>query len=325
MNTRFFLRWFALLNTTIIIFMFVQQALAENTVPEEKITQKAVLITGASSGIGLKMTEHLASQGHFVYAGARKEADIVALNKIPNVKAIRLDVTSQNDIDQAVKIISEEGRGLYGLVNNAGVGLWGPLTEITEDDFHYLMNVNVYGPYRITKAFSPLVIKSKGRIIMTGSLFGTSTMPMMGPYAMSKHAIEAFTDTLAAEMAPYKVKVSVIEPGTYKTQIYKNTYQHTLEAYDSDETRLPEWQKDFFKKAYSLNDTYPPPDKVAEVVSQALFSKKPKRRYMVVPEKAQADSTVRAAIKKVVQLNEGHEYSLDRATLVKMLDEEMGK
>lgn len=284
--------------------------------------QKAVLVTGASSGIGRKITEVLAHQGYFVYAGARKEADLIALNKIPNVQSVRLDVTVQADIDAAVKTITEGGRGLYGLVNNAGVGLWGPLNETTEEDFHFLMNVNLYGPYRMTKAFSPLIINAQGRIVMIGSLMGTTTMQMMGPYAMSKHAMEAFTDTLAAEMSPYGVGVSIVEPGTYNTLINKNTYdraQALLKASPDDE--LAQWQKEFLAKGSGLHDKYPPPDKVAHAVSEALFGKDPKRRYLAVPEQEQAESTVKAAMRRAVQLNNGSEYSLDREAMVKMLNE----
>ncbi len=169
--------------------------------------QKAILVTGASSGIGLKITEFLSSAGHFVYAGARKEKDLAALNEMPNVQSIRLDVTIQSDIDAAVKTITEEGRGLYGLVNNAGVAIVGPLMEVDEDDFHFQMNVNVYGPVRITKAFGPLIVESKGRITTIGSIAGTLSSGYLGPYSMTKHAMEAFTDAL-----PSGAVVRVIYP-----------------------------------------------------------------------------------------------------------------
>jgi hypothetical protein len=91
--------------------------------------QKAVLVTGASTGIGRKITERLAAGGHFVYAGARKEADLKELGAIKNVQAVRLDVTDPKDIAAAVEIITKAGRGLYGLVNNAGVGIGGALTD----------------------------------------------------------------------------------------------------------------------------------------------------------------------------------------------------
>jgi NAD(P)-dependent dehydrogenase (short-subunit alcohol dehydrogenase family) len=310
---------------TVIVMVAAHNLYAAEQPAATPDSPKAILVTGASSGIGLKITELLASQGYFVYAGARKEEDLIALNKIPNVQSIRLDVTRQEDIDKAVATVTQAGRGLYGLVNNAGVAVWGPLVETSEEDFHFVMNVNLYGPYRITKAFHPLIVASKGRIIMTGSLFGIFSGPMIGPYAMSKHGIEAFTDTLADEMAPYGVKVSVIEPGTYKTQIYKNSYARAFADHKISYEEMPDWQKQLYEKGPGVHDNYPPPDKVAEAVSLALFSKHPKRRYLVVPEAQQATSTLKAALKKVVQLNDDQPYSLDRAALVKMLEEEINK
>ncbi len=186
---------------------------------ETNTGQKAVLVTGASSGIGLKITEVLAANGHFVYAGARKQKDLDALNAIENVRSIRLDVTKQDEIDAAVVIVQEGGKGLYGLVNNAGVFIGGPLIEVDVEEFKWLMDVNVYGPYRMTQAFAPLIIEQKGRITTIGSISGILSGQFAGQYSMSKHAIEAFTDSLAAEMERFDVKVSVIEPGNYKSKI----------------------------------------------------------------------------------------------------------
>jgi NAD(P)-dependent dehydrogenase (short-subunit alcohol dehydrogenase family) len=107
---------------------------------------KAVLVTGASTGIGRNLTEHLAAAGYFVYAGARKDADLEALGKIKNVQAIRLDVTKQADVDAAVMEVTKAGRGLWGLVNNAGVATPGPASEMSMAEFDLTMQVNVYGP-----------------------------------------------------------------------------------------------------------------------------------------------------------------------------------
>src|SRR5262250_1461859 len=130
----------------------------------EQTVSKAVLVTGASTGIGRKITEHLAADGYFVYAGARKETDLKELGAIKNVQPIRLDVTSTQDIDNAVAAVTKAGRGLYGLVNNAGVGSRGTFADMRTDEFDLIMAVNVYGPYRVTKAFAPLIIAQKGRI-----------------------------------------------------------------------------------------------------------------------------------------------------------------
>ena len=130
----------------------------------EASSSKAVLVTGASSGIGRKITEKLAADGYFVYAGARKDEDLKALGAIKNVQAVRLDVTNLKDIDAAVEAVKHGGRGLHGLVNNAGVGTSGTLAEMKPEEFDLVMAVNVYGPYRVTKAFEPLIVAEKGRI-----------------------------------------------------------------------------------------------------------------------------------------------------------------
>jgi NAD(P)-dependent dehydrogenase (short-subunit alcohol dehydrogenase family) len=267
--------------------------------------QKAVLVTGASTGIGRKITERLAKAGYLVYAGARKEQDLKDLDAIPNVRSVRLDVTSADEIAAAVATVTRAGRGLYALVNNAGVGLGGRLVDTKEEDFHFLMNVNLYGPYRITKAFSPLIVASKGRIMTIGSISGILTGPYSGAYSMSKHAVEAFAAVLAAEMAPLGVQVSVVEPGNYNSEISKSAAKRMGAAWSGDRSRFKE------------------PDEVAAVVLQALSEPNPKRRYMITPNQREAEMTIRKAIEVLVQLNEGQQYTYDRDALVKMLDESL--
>ncbi len=283
--------------------------------------QKAILVTGASSGIGRKITEHLAARGYFVYAGARSEEDLRELNTIDNVQSIRLDVTVQEEIDTAVETVTQAGRGLYGVVNNAGVLVLGPLIEVEEDDLHFQMNVNVYGPYRITKAFSSLIIEEKGRIVTIGSISGILAGAFSGPYSMSKHAVEAFTDALAAEMALLDVGVSVVEPGNYQSRILASLRRRMEE---NDQTfagsRFEEQLQGIFSGPVDRTQ-FKEPDEVAEAVVHALFDENPKRRYMVVPNQREAEITIRQAIRELVQLNEGHTYSYDRESLIAMLDE----
>jgi len=265
---------------------------------------KAILVTGASTGIGRNVTEHLAADGYFVYAGARKPADLEALGKLKNVQAIKLDVTRPEDIAAAVDTITKAGRGLYGLVNNAGVASIGTATGTKPEEFDLMMQVNVYGPVRVTQAFAPLIIASKGRITTIGSISGILAPTQLSAYAMSKHAMEAFGDSLATEMEPLGVKVSLIEPGNYNTEIGKSALARTGVA-----GRLTDRSK------------YKQPDEVSATVALALFEENPKLRYMTTPSQDEADYTIRKEIAQLVQLNEGHAYTLDRDTLVKMLDE----
>jgi NAD(P)-dependent dehydrogenase (short-subunit alcohol dehydrogenase family) len=293
---------------------------------ETTAAQKAVLVTGASSGLGRVMAETLAARGYFVYAGARKDADLTELDAIENIQAVRLDVNQQEQIDAAVKTIREAGRGLYGLVNNAGVAVLSPLIEIDEQDFHYQMNANIYGVYRITRAFAPLIIESKGRISVIGSISGTLASATWGPYSMSKHAMEAFADALADEMKQFDVSVSLIEPGTYRSSIGKSALdrmeQQDQSAADSQfEKQMNDsinWLNRFEKDAGD-------PTQVAEVVMKSLFDDHPRPRYLIVPNQQQAYRTINRAIERMVEQNGDQKFSYDRAELIEMLDAALAK
>ena len=289
----------------IIAILLITTSFATHvTAQSEEPSQRAILITGASTGIGRSMAELIASNGHFVYAGARKDKDMEELNAIENIQAIRLDVTDQAQIDAAVKTITESGRGLYGLINNAGVGVIYPLIEVPESEFDFQMDVNLYGPYRVTRAFAPLIIASKGRISTTGSISGILSGPLFGVYSISKHGMEAFVDSLASEMARFDVKVSIIEPGNYESNIGDSLVKRMKSrGFDSTESL---YQEDFDRMmAYMDGEREPEADPIAvsQAAMHAMFDENPKRRYMVVPNQRQADVTIRKAIEEVVQLN----------------------
>ena len=292
---------------------------------DEHKAQMAVLVTGASSGIGRNITERLASEGYLVFAGARKDADLAELDAIDNVRAVRLDVTSQEDIDAAVETVKQEGKGLYGLINNAGVAVVGPLSQTPDSNLDFVFNVNVAGVVRVTRAFAPMIIESKGRIMTTGSISGILSSPTLGVYSMSKHAVEAYTDSLAAEMAEHGVSVSVIEPGNYKSQIRRTTMQRTQKQIEAAGVELTEEERARFEGTAEREMSLKEPDEVSDAFMHALFSDEPKRRYMVVPNEDEADRTIRKAIEELVQLNEWQAYSYDRDELVKMLEEALSK
>jgi NAD(P)-dependent dehydrogenase (short-subunit alcohol dehydrogenase family) len=278
---------------------------------------KAVLVTGASTGIGRKITERLAADGYFVYAGARKEEDLKALGAIKNVQAVHLDVTQPADIAAAVETISKGGRGLYGLVNNAGIATVGTIADMSPEEFDLVMNVNVYGPVRMIKAFEPLLIGQKGRIVNIGSISGILASQNLAAYSMSKHAMEALTDSLAVQLAPLGVQVAVVEPGNYNSNIGKNALARI--GTNSKATSSPGYQ------VHADRSNYKEPDEVAAAVEQALFEPNPKRRYMVVPNQEEAEITIKKQIEQLVQLNEEQPYSYDRVALVKMLDDALAQ
>jgi NAD(P)-dependent dehydrogenase (short-subunit alcohol dehydrogenase family) len=213
-------------------------------------------------------------------------------------------VTKPEDIDATVETVTKAGRGLYGLVNNAGVVTVGPLIDTNPEEFDLVMKVNAYGPYRMTKAFASLIVANHGRIINIGSISGILNETDGGAYQMSKHALETFSVTLAQELAPSGVQVSIVEPGSYKSDIFKNEVKRS----GTGRPYADEWAK--------LKE----PDEVAAAVESALFEPKPKLRYMVVTDQEQAEETIKAQIAQLVQLNEGQRYTYDRTTLTKMLD-----
>ena len=282
---------------------------------------KAILVTGASTGIGRNIAETLAANGYFVYAGARKEKDLAELDAIDNIQSVRLDVTVQGEIDAAVETVRKGGRGLYGLVNNAGVAILAPLIEVEEDELDFQFDVNVYGPYRITRAFAPLIMEAKGRITTIGSISGILSGTLFGPYSMSKHAIEAYTDSLAREMADFDVKVSVIEPGNYKSDIFKNLRRRMERNGQSVDDSLFAAQIKSMLERLEDRSQHKEPDEVSAAVMHALSADDPKRRYMVVPNEFEAQITITQAMREMVQLNEGQPYTYDREALIAIMDE----
>lgn len=306
------------LAAVLVLFSFTAQ-------PVSAGEQKAVLITGASTGIGRNMAERLASEGHFVYAGARKDKDLAELDAIENIKAVRLDVTKQVDVDAAVALIREEGRGLWGLVNNAGVATSSPVAAMADGDLDFVLNVNVNGVVRVTRAFIPLIVESQGRITTTGSISGILSSAGGSAYSMSKHAMEALVDSLAAELTDTGVHVSVIEPGSYKSMIRRTTGARIARNIEAAGGTVTDDIKERMKAAAEREVTLQEPDAVSDAAIHALFSDEPRRRYMVVPDQFEAGLTINKIIQEMVQLNEGHEFSYSRDQLVEMLDQALAE
>ena len=313
------------IDTHRIVFVAVAVALVPlpNARAQADAALDAVVVTGAPSGIGRKITERLASKGFWVYAGARTQQEMDALNAIRNVEAVRLDVTSATDIAAVVALVQRENRPLRGIVNNAGVVAVAPLVEMTEQELDFVLDVNLKGPYRITKAFAPLLIASKGRVVNISSLNGIVASPMIGAYSMSKHGIEAFSDALAAELSPFGVRVSLIEPGNYGTKIGRNM----LTRADTSAVRGSRFERQWRSALTTLAnfEQNPPPDPVADAALDALTSATPKHRYLVVPAANQATIVLRQLMDEIVQLNAKQPYTLDRDALVKMLDDALAR
>jgi NAD(P)-dependent dehydrogenase (short-subunit alcohol dehydrogenase family) len=280
---------------------------------------RAVLVTGASSGIGRLTTELLAGRGFFVYAGARTDEDIASLNALDRVQAIRLDVTDPEQIEAAVATVRAGGRGLYALINNAGVATLGPIAEIRDQDLAFDLRVNLWGPVRVTRAFAPMIVESGGRIATTTSIAGLVPYALSSPYVVSKYAAEGFVDQLAVEMAPLGVAVAAIEPGAYDSRIGEGMSARLREAGYGGTGSLYKGRFDGWVESVADRSSLERPREVAEAFYDFLTTSSPRRRWMVVPGKREAELTVSTLMRRIAELNQG-DHSYTRDELVVMLD-----
>ncbi|MFW9995202.1 MAG: SDR family oxidoreductase [Candidatus Odinarchaeota archaeon] len=289
--------------------------------------KKPILVTGASSGIGKMITDHLAQNGHLVYACARKQNDINSLNEIENVISFRLDVTNPAEVKQVVDRVQTEGRGLYALINNAGVAESWPILATDEEMLHRVFNVNVYGPFRITNALISFLIESKGRIVNISSISGLLTPMYMATYSMSKHSLEAWSNALLQELKVHDVKVSLVEPGNYSTNLTSAAAQIMLERYQQAAESM--FRDDIEAMMNRLSErmgtwtSVPTPEEVVEAVMDALFNENPKPRYLVISqvEPQLFTEVLTSQIIKLGQLFKDNAHGVTKQDLLSLIDE----
>ena len=195
---------------------------------------RTVLITGASTGIGQACATTLAANGWHVFAGVRREqdADRLSTQSPGKITPVIIDVTDAATIQNArAQVESSLGdKGLVGLVNNAGIGLGGPIEFVDLDRLREQFEVNVFGQVRVIQAFAARLRQAKGRMVNMSSISGRIAIPFLGPYAASKFALEAISDALRLELRPHGVHVSVIEPGSIATPIWEKARQRAEQA-----------------------------------------------------------------------------------------------
>lgn len=250
---------------------------------------RAVVVTGASTGIGAACALQLDRLGFTVFAGVRKSEDGMALQKVGSDRMVplELDVTDLTTIrkSHAVVLESTRERGLFGLVNNAGIAVVGPLEAVPISHLRQQLEVNVIGQVAVTQAFLPLVRQARGRIVNMGSIAGLSTMPLMGPYSASKFALEAITDALRLEVRQWGIHVAIIEPGAIATPIWNKSAIEAAEREAAIETELRTLYKPVVaavrKVVGEASKRAISPDAVARVVVGALTAPTPKTRYRV--------------------------------------------
>ena len=237
-----------------------------------------VVISGASTGIGRATALHLEGLGFDVLAGVRREADAPE-----GTTPLLLDVTDQAAIDALAQRVA--GRPLAGLVNNAGIGVGGPVEHIPLAEWRRQFDVNLFGHVAMTQALLPALLAGRGRIVNIGSIGGRQALPLLSPYAASKFAMHGLSDSLRLELRRQGVHVALVEPGAIATEIWRKA-DESFEAIESD---LPAEVAARYRKeldgARKASDRAArhaiPADKVAAVVGHALTARRPRARYVV--------------------------------------------
>lgn len=247
-------------------------------------TSRAVLLTGAAGGVGQATVRALTEQGYRVFAGVRNPGQLPAAR---GVTPVQLDVTDPASIAAAVETVhAQTGGSLYGLVNNAGVIVQGPMELVPAEELHRQFAVNVYGPALVTQAFVPLLRRGHGRLINITASTARVPGPFFGPISASKAALQALSDALRLELAHWNIPVVVLEPGALATEIFSKAEA----AQQKSNASLSRSQIDLYSKQLTAVGTAmskmkpSSPDILAEAIVKVLAAKKPKARYTVGPD-----------------------------------------
>jgi NAD(P)-dependent dehydrogenase (short-subunit alcohol dehydrogenase family) len=250
----------------------------------------AVLITGASTGIGRATALLLDREGYRVFAGVRKQADAESLEEAGSERLtpITIDVTERRSIDSAEREVAGAvgSEGLVGLVNNAGIGGGGgPIEHMDLDDLRGALDVNLFGQVAVTQAFLPRIRKTKGTIVFVASIGGRVASPFMSPYNVSKFGLEALGESLRHELKPWQIDVVIVEPGSVDTEIWGKGAKAAEERVGGLSTAAGRlYGKQLARFGELLQETASrgiKPDRVATVIHRAIRSGNPRHRYLV--------------------------------------------
>lgn len=248
--------------------------------------KKSILITGTSTGIGRECALLLADKGFKIYAGVRNPLDFQKLKDLGNgrIQPVMLDVCNDQDVAEVFRIISEDqDYPLFGLINNAGIGISGILEATPLDEFRRLFEVNLFGVHRVTRIMLPLIRRNKGRVINIGSSSSFFSGPALGPYAGSKFALRAYNDALRMEMKPFGVHVCFIAPGPVESAIWSKAREYKEKVRKNTGPELLETYRVFIAAGDKILDKINPIPSihVANAVFHGLTARKPRNVYLV--------------------------------------------
>ena len=250
--------------------------------------QEIAIITGASTGIGAATAHELAERGFHVLAGVRRDRDADAIRR-PGIEPLIIDITNPDHIQTLVTRVrgDSQGRAVRALVNNAGIGVNVPIETFAIDEWRRLFEVNLFGHVAVTRALLPDLIRSKGRVVNISSVGGKVAMATYGPYAGTKFALEAVSDSLRREMAPFGVGVVVVEPGAVHTEMPGRAIATANELASA---MTPEQHQRYGPLVHAVttqtashttSGSGVPADAAAKVIAKAITARKPRARYTV--------------------------------------------
>jgi NAD(P)-dependent dehydrogenase (short-subunit alcohol dehydrogenase family) len=239
---------------------------------------KVVLITGCSTGIGRHLAQRLTQSGYTVVATARK---VETLDDLPVALKLPLDVTQTDSVDQAIALTLQQFGRIDTLVNNAGYTMLGALEEVSEEQTQHVFDVNVFGALRMIRAVVPHMRKQGSeRIINISSIAGKLSTPVNGTYSATKFALEALSDALQVELAPFGIPVVLVEPGAIKTRFDATAQAHAQNILLNSASPYRSVYKQSNQFAASMRKDEPGPEVVSKVIELAIKAVKPKARYL---------------------------------------------
>jgi NAD(P)-dependent dehydrogenase (short-subunit alcohol dehydrogenase family) len=238
------------------------------------------LVTGASSGIGRATAHLLSSSGWRVFATVRTSEAQASLSADASVETLRLDVTDEGAVHDAVRGILDRAGRIDALVNNAGFALIGAVEDLDRDTIRHQFEVNVFSAMQLCREVLPSMrARRSGRIVNVSSLAGRVSVPMMGAYCASKFALEAFTDALRVESRPFGIRVSLVEPGPVRTEFQRNAIAASQGVLTSESVFRSVYQA-YLGGAFETG-AGASAQRVAHVIRRALTSTRPRSRYRV--------------------------------------------